>query len=247
MLAAEAEGLQALGATAAVAVPSIHYVGGGSLIMEALGPTLEDSPAFWQRLGEDIAAMQARTNAERHGWPHDNWLGGLPQHNGWDADGYRFFAERRVLRFLGEPRVRQTLSAADLDAIERFCQRLPDLIPQGAPVLLHGDLWRDNVLTGPAARPTLIDPAVWYGWAEIDVSMLWMSPRPAASDHFFAAWEAIAHPEPGWAQRAPLLHIREMLSVLAQFGDMNSDADRLRAVIKPFRRRSPTRPPNSAR
>jgi len=247
MLAAEAEGLQALGATAAVAVPSIHYVGGGSLIMEALGPTLEDSPAFWQRLGEDIAAMQARTNAERHGWPHDNWLGGLPQRNGWDADGCRFFAERRVLRFLGEPRVRQTLSAADLEAIERFCQRLPDLIPQAAPVLLHGDLWRDNVLAGSAARPTLIDPAVWYGWAEIDVSMLWMSPRPAASDHFFAAWEAIARPEPGWAKRAPLLHIREMLSVLAQFGDMNSDADRLRAVIKPFRRRSPARPPDSAR
>ena len=42
----------------------------------------------------------------------------------------------------------------------RFCQRLPELVPPTAPVLLHGDLWRDNVLAGPARRPTLIDPAV---------------------------------------------------------------------------------------
>jgi fructosamine-3-kinase len=245
MLPAEAEGLQALAASAAVAVPLVYYIGGESLVMEALGPTLEDSPAFWQRLGQDIAALQATTTAERHGWPHDNWLGGLPQHNGWDANGHRFFAEHRVQRFLSEPRVRQTLSAADLEAIERFCQRLPDLIPQAAPVLLHGDLWRDNVLAGRTGRPTLIDPAVWYGWAEVDISTLWLLPRPAASDHFFHTWEAIARPEPGWTSRAPLLHIREMLSVLAQIGDENGDADRLRAVIAPFRRRSPTRRPNS--
>ncbi len=121
MLTAEAEGLQALGASATVAVPLVHYVGGGSLIMEALGTTPEDSPAFWQRLGEDIAALQASTRTERHGWPHDNWLGGLPQCNTWDADGYRFFAEHRVQRFLEEPKVRQTLSAADVKAVERAC------------------------------------------------------------------------------------------------------------------------------
>jgi fructosamine-3-kinase len=238
MLTAEAEGLQELGVTATVAVPFVHYVGRGSLVMEALGTTLEDSTAFWQRLGEDIAALQASTRAEQHGWPHDNWLGGLPQRNTWDADGYRFFAEHRVQRFPDEPKVRETLSTGDLRAVERFCQRLPDLIPPTAPVLLHGDLWRDNVLAGPAGRPTLIDPAVWYGWPEVDVSMLWLSPRPTASDRFFTTWEEIIRPEPGWTDRAPLLHIREMLSVLAQFGNENGIADRLRAVLTPFRPRA---------
>jgi fructosamine-3-kinase len=57
------------------------------------------SPTFWQRLGEDIAALQASTRAERHGWSHDNWLGSMPQRNNWDADGHRFFAEHRVQRF----------------------------------------------------------------------------------------------------------------------------------------------------
>jgi fructosamine-3-kinase len=238
MLPAEAEGLQALGESGTVAVPGVYYAGGGSLVMEALGTTLADSPAFWQRLGEDIAALQASTSAEQHGWSHDNWLGSLPQRNTWDADGHRFFAEHRVQRFLEEPKVRQALTAGDLKAVDRFCQRLPDLIPRTAPVLLHGDLWRDNVLAGPAGRPTLIDPAVWYGWPEVDIGMMWLSPRPPASDRFFETWEAIVRPEPGWTDRARLLHIREILSVLAQFGDQNGTADRLRAVLTPFRPRA---------
>jgi fructosamine-3-kinase len=84
----------------------------------------------------------------------------------------------------------------------------------------------------------LIDPAVWYGWPEVDISMLWLSPRPSASGRFFETWEAIARPEPGWTGRAPLLHVWEMLSVLAQFGDENGTADRLRAVLTPFRPRA---------
>lgn len=112
------------------------------------------------------------------------------------------------------------------------------MIPATPPVLVHGDLWRDNILAGPAGRPALIDPAVWYGWPEVDISMLWLSPRPAASRHFFETWEAIARPEPGWTGRAPLLHVREMLSVLAQRGGENGTADRLRAVLAPFRRRT---------
>jgi fructosamine-3-kinase len=238
MVLDEAEGLRALSASGTVAVPLVHYVGGGSLVMEALGPTQEENSAFWERLGEDIAALQASTRAKRHGWSHDSWLGGLPQRNTWDTDGHRFFAEHRVLRYLGEQKVRQTLSAADLIAIERFCQRLPDLIPPMIPVLLHGDLWRDNVLSAPTGRPTLIDPAVWYGWPEVDISTMWLLPRPVASDRFFSAWEAIARPEPGWTDRAPLLQVRELLSVLAQFGDLNGTADRLRAVLMPFRRRA---------
>jgi hypothetical protein len=68
--------------------------------------------------------------------------------------------------------------------------------------------------------------------------MMWLLPRPAASDHFFKTWEAIVRPEPGWIDRAPLLHVREMLSVLAQFGDEYGTADQLRAVLMPFRRRA---------
>ena len=243
-LAAEVEGLSALGASGTVAVPRVHHQGDDAIVMQALQPSDDDSPTFWQRLGQDIADLHAATRTDRHGWRDDNWLGGLPQHNGWDADGHCFFVERRVLRFLGEPRVRQTLSAADLQAVEHFCRRLPDLVPVMPAVLLHGDLGQRNVLAGPSGRPTLIDPAVSYGWAELDISIFWMSPRPSASDRFFAAWQEAALPELGWKDRAPLLSIPAELSILAEFGDVWGTADHLRATVAPFRRKAPAIPEN---
>ncbi|MEQ7011366.1 fructosamine kinase family protein [Actinopolymorpha sp. B17G11] len=246
-LAAEVEGLSALGASGTVAVPRVHHQGDDAIVMEALHPADGDSPTFWQRLGQDIAGLHAATRTDRHGWRDDNWLGGLPQHNGWEADGHRFFVERRVLRFLGEPRVRQVLSAADRQAIEHFCRRLPDLVPVMPAVLLHGDLGQHNVLAGPTGRPTLIDPAVCYGWAELDISIFWMSSsgqRSSAVDRFFAAWQEAAAPEPGWKERAPLLSIPAELSVLAEFGDVWGTADHLRATVAPFRRQAQAIPAN---
>ena len=45
MLPDEAEGLQALSASGTAAVPRVHYVGRGSLVMEALGPAQEENSA----------------------------------------------------------------------------------------------------------------------------------------------------------------------------------------------------------
>ncbi|MEQ7129325.1 fructosamine kinase family protein [Actinopolymorpha sp. B11F2] len=246
-LAAEVEGLTALGASGTVAVPRVHHQGDDAIVMDALHPSDGDSPTFWQRLGQDIAGLHAATRTDRHGWRDDNWLGGLPQHNGWEADGHTFFVERRVLRFLDEPRVRQVLSAADLQAIEHFGRRLPDLVPVMPAVLLHGDLGQHNVLADRTGRPTLIDPAVSYGWAELDISIFWMSSadqRPSAVERFFAAWQEAAAPEPGWKERAPLLSIPAELSILAEFGDVWGTADHLRAIVAPFRRQAPAIPAN---
>lgn len=75
-LAAEVEGLSALGASGTVAVPRVYHQGDDAIVMQALHPSDDDSPTFWQRLGQDIAGLHAATRTDRHGWPDDNWLGG---------------------------------------------------------------------------------------------------------------------------------------------------------------------------
>ena len=80
----------------------------------------------------------------------------------------------------------QALTADDRHAVERLCARLPELIPPMPAVLTHGDLWTGNLVSQPGGRITVIDPAVSYTWAEVDLSMLWGNPRPPASDRFFA-------------------------------------------------------------
>jgi fructosamine-3-kinase len=114
----------------------------------------------------------------------DPYFSRVVQQNPWTASGHEFFAQHRVLCYLDEPLVQKELTHADRRALERFCDRLPELIPVMPAVLTHGDLWAGNLLSRDDVRITAIDPAVSCTWAEVDLSMLWgcqRSLRPSTS------------------------------------------------------------------
>jgi fructosamine-3-kinase len=231
VFAAEAAGLAALRAEG-LPTPDILGVTDNSLTLAALDPTVPGTDEFWEAAGHAIAALHTKTSP-RHGWPEDGWLGRLPQENAWDTDGHRFFATRRVLRYLREPKTQQALSPRDRTAIERLCDRFADLLPEAPAVLTHGDLWKANVIATPDGRPVFIDPAVSWTWAEVDLSMMFCS--GGVPDRFFAAYHELHPPEPGWQQRLRLLHLRELLSVVAHFGAVGDYVAQIRAVAATYR------------
>jgi fructosamine-3-kinase len=221
MFAVEAEGLAAISASGAMAAPAVLAVSATHLVLEALVPRRpadREEPEFWERAGRALAGMH-QVRGERFGWHRDGWLGALPQYNAWQADGHSFYAERRLLRYLPEPGVQAMLDAGRLAAIERICARLPELVPPMPPVLTHGDLVTGNILTTPDDRAALIDPAVSFGWPEVDISMLYHTRGDVVPDRYFAAYEEASPLEPGWRDRALLIHLRELLSLLAHFPD----------------------------
>jgi fructosamine-3-kinase len=109
-------------------------------------------------------------------------------------------------------------------------------------VLTHGDLWTGNLLSQPAGRIAVIDPAVARTWAEVDLSMLWCSPRPPASQRFFARYQELNPSPSGWEGRMPLLHLRELLSTIAHFGPAAAGTvQQIRRILRPFYRHERTR------
>ncbi len=215
VLPAEAEGLLAIASTGTVATPHVLDAGPRHLVLEALRPAPEGDPSFWEEAGHAVAALHANAGPA-HGWHRDNWLGQLPQHNPWCLDGHEFFAQYRLLRYVSEPPVQTILSADLLRGIERLCDRLSTLVPTMPPVLCHGDLWSGNFVATLDGRPAVIDPAVTYAWAEVDVSMMYCEHRP--NERFFSAYHEVHPLEAGWTDRLELLHLRELLSVLAHYG-----------------------------
>ena len=230
----EASGLAALRATGCVRTPDVLANLENLLLLEPLRPA-EDEPRFWERLATDLAALHASTVHRRFGWHHDGFLGRLAQHNDWTTGGHQFFSEHRLLRYLDEPMTQRALTHQDQRALERLCERLPSIIPDMPPVLTHGDLWSGNLVAAPDGRPVLIDPAVSFGWAEVDLSMMWCERRPPGSNRFFERYQELQPLAPGWEARMPILHLRELLCVIAHVGNAWGTADIVSQTLAPFR------------
>ena len=243
--AAEAEGLAVLREAGGAATPDVLLAERDLLVLSVLRPR-PATAAFWDRFAHDLARLHTTTRHPRFGWHRDNWLGRRRQVNTWEDDGFAFFAEHRLLRWLGEPRVSAALDAADRAALERLCDRLPELLPDRPACLTHGDLWAQNVMATRDGRPALIDPAVSYTWAEVDLAHLWTTAPPPEAAVFFARYAELTGLDAGWRDRMPVLQLRQHLAVIAQFEPDWGAAELVRATLAPFRHRPAATGPGPA-
>jgi fructosamine-3-kinase len=229
----EASGLRSLRHLGRAAVPDVLHVSPELLVLSRLWPG-PNTARFWELLGRMVAELHTSCMGGGFGWHRDGWLGRLRQHNTWESDGYAFFAEHRVLRWLAEPLVEAAFDGDERLALERLCAALPEIVPYQPAVLTHGDLRSGNVMADAAGQPVLIHPAVCALWSETDLSMFWCSPRPAGSERFFTAYADFAPMRDGWRDRMELLHLRELLHIVAQGGDDGGAAEAVRKLIAPF-------------
>ncbi|MCW3057850.1 MAG: Fructosamine/Ketosamine-3-kinase, partial [Solirubrobacterales bacterium] len=140
---------------------------------------------------------------------------GLP--NDPAADWPTFYAERRLRPLARIASARQALPQSAIDAIERLCERLPELAgPPERPARLHGDLWSGNVMAGADGRPWLIDPSAYGGHREVDLAMLRLFGAP--SERVFAAYDELTPLAPGWEERVELYQLLPLLVHALLFG-----------------------------
>jgi fructosamine-3-kinase len=196
--------------------------------LEYLSPT-RPAPDYWPALGERLARLHLVTR-ERFGFDHDNYLGLTPQPNPAEADGFRFFAEHRLLYLGRRCRDQGRLGAGDMRRLERVAARLPELVPPQPASLLHGDLWSGNIIPGPEGQACLIDPAAHFGWAEADLAMMVLfGSVPRA---FYSAYESVRPLAPGYQARFDVYNLYHLLNHLGLFGASYGEA--VRAILRRY-------------
>jgi fructosamine-3-kinase len=226
----EADGLRVV-RDAGMRTPDVSTVGPDFLLLEDLGVQAATIVPDWEVFGRAIAHQHQHTH-DRYGFAYDNYLGPLPQINTWSDNGHEFFGQHRVLRYLTEPKCDQVLTPQDRQALGRLVKRLPELVPMQPPSLLHGDLWHTNMLVDAHSTPTLIDPAVYYGWPEAELSMTRQYGK--VPPVFYDAYNEVNPLATGWWDRLELLTIRQCMAVLAFFGNAYNTLAELRAILAKF-------------
>ncbi len=221
MFPAEAAGLDWLRAAGGLRVPEVVAVSNGRegepcfLVLELLTPG-QPQPDFDERLGRGLAELH-RFGAPRLGLPQDNFIGTLPQRNREHDSWADFFWYERL-----EPQLARAVAAGQASArlrsgFERLASNLTQLVgPVEPPARLHGDLWGGNLHVDEGGAPCLIDPAVYGGHREMDLSMMRLF--GGFGERVFRAYQEAWPLSPGYAERIALYQLYPLLVHLNLFG-----------------------------
>lgn len=169
-LETEAWMLRYLAERQAVPVPAVLHATPDLLILEfiptggGVGADVEHDAA------ERLAALHA-ISAPTFGLERDTLIGPLPQPNTPGDDWVEFFRDRRLLHMADLAHAAGRLPVTVRTRIDGLAARLGELLPRHPPVsLIHGDVWGGNVLARDGRLAALIDPAIYYADAEIELA-----------------------------------------------------------------------------
>ncbi len=206
--ATEADGLRWLADAGGLPLPAVLGVADDALVLEWID---EGRPGDEAALGRGLAQIHAAGAPAFGAATQPLRIARLSLPNDPTHDWPSFYARNRLEPLLAE------VPAATARAVERVCERLPELAgPEEPPARLHGDLWTGNVLWGADGRPWLIDPAAYGGHREVDLAMLKLFGSPGRA--FLAAYEDVRPLAPGHEQRVGLWQLFPLLVHAALFG-----------------------------
>ena len=183
------------------------------LILEYIAPRRNID---WSLFGSKLAYLHQNSN-DYFGLDHDNYIGSLKQKNTNKKTWAEFYEQVRIM-----PLVRRSFDLSLLDEnevrmAENFCKKLPDLLPVENPSLIHGDLWSGNLISDREGEPVLIDPAVYYGFREMDLAMLNLfGSVPSKS---IEEYENVFPLCKGWEKRTDINQLYPLLVHLILFGN----------------------------
>ena len=173
MFQVEANGLQLIAETNAIKTPMVLSVGetheGAYLALEAINSKRANA-ADLKLFGHQLSEMHNITK-DVFGLEYDNYIGSLAQYNQAHETWLEFYTHERLKKQYDLAHNKNLLSNQEIPDLETLISGCRPFFQDIQPSLLHGDLWNGNYMIDQKGTPILIDPAVYFGHAEVDIAM----------------------------------------------------------------------------
>jgi len=157
-----------------------------------------------------------RHTGKQFGLKHDNYIGSLKQYNDQHDRWVDFFREQRLLVQMEMAAGSGLLPGHVKAAFEQLFKRLDDIFPEEPPSLIHGDLWSGNYMVDEKGDACIIDPAVYYGFREMDIGMSRLF--GVFGSEFYDAYNETWPMEPGWRERIEICNLYPLMVHVNLFG-----------------------------
>ena len=213
-LHSEAQGLKDLSKFFS-GIPNIIKESSSYLVTEFIeteAPKLQ----FWKNLAYQLTQLHL-SQFDDFGYHNNNFIGASEQRNQLSNNWAEFFWNERILFKLKQLQDagQYKLGSTELAKLKNsYFQILRN--HKVRPALVHGDLWRGNVLCGPGQKPYLIDPACYWGDPEVDLAMTeCFGGFDQAFYRFYDEYQSI---QPGYEERKHIYNLYHLLNHFVIFG-----------------------------
>ena len=232
MFEAEAKGLRLLASAGALHIPEVITTGvfenTSYIIMEFIESTPKDK-LFWKNFGTNLAKLHRQSN-DLFGLNEDNYVGSLSQRNTPAKNWITFFINQRLTPQLRLAVQNEKINTSILNNFDTLFKKLPDLITEEQPSLLHGDLWSGNFMVNNKGYASLVDPAVYYGHREIDLAMTHLF--SGFNDEFYESYYEEWPLEKGFDNRFDIYNLYPLLVHVNLFG--GGYVSKVKSILKRF-------------
>ena len=214
----EAYMLRYLRQHSALPVPEVMHDEPDLILMEYIAGAEPLQGASLRHLGELLAAChQVRGGA--FGLERDTLIGPLHQPNASTASWVEFFRDQRLLYMTGAARESGELPTALEARLLQMADSLPDFLVEPAyPALIHGDMWRTNIIVRQGRIAGIIDPALYYAHSEMELA--YMALFDGVGDEFFRSYhEILPIDSQFWETRRHIYNLYPLLVHLVIFGE----------------------------
>ena len=220
MLQTESSALEAIEDTKTISVPTIIKQGSfedkSYLVLEYIEPSsISNLAEPMTKLGHQLAQLHVPVN-ENFGWSNDNFIGTLVQHNNQSNYWDEFYITQRLEIQIDLAKSNNHLHSIKLNSLNRFFKETSALLNGCKASLLHGDLWSGNYIVSQSGIPYLIDPASYFGHAEVDLAMSELFGR--FDENFYSGYDEIAKISVDYNERKEIYQLYYLLVHLKLFG-----------------------------